>query len=224
MSNLINIAYVDDHRIVREGIISLLQKVNPDLHVVFEANNGKDFIDKLQTSSTIPKIALIDLEMTVMNGYETIKWIHENKPEIKIMVLTQVIDELRVKKILKLGVEGYFEKNGDIYDLSGAIKIIDLGGEYFPRFVREAQSSLNNNKKNDYIKGIISGVYFSEEEIELIRLCYVGNYNKQIASILKIPYKSIEANISKIFRKMNVNSRSEMIHYAIKNKLIDLDH
>lgn len=222
MEHKVNIAFVDDHRMVREGILSLLLKVNPSLDIVFEASNGKDFIEKLDKSAVIPQIILIDLEMTVMNGYDTIKWIHQNKPGLKIIVLTQVIDEYRVKEILKLGANGYFDKGGSITDLNAAIISIHLGGEYFPGFVKDVQLNIQNSKKGEYLKGSITGVYFTEEEIRLIELCYKGFYNKEISSKLNIGEKSIEGYISKILRKMSVNNRAEMVRYALQNKLIDV--
>jgi DNA-binding NarL/FixJ family response regulator len=222
MDHKVNIAFVDDHKLVREGIISLLLKENPSLNIVFEASNGKDFIEKINSNAEIPKIVMLDLEMTVMNGYETIRWIHENKPELKIIVLTQVIDEYRVKEILKLGIKGYFDKGGCISDMNAAIISVDLGGEYFPGFVKDIQKHTQNGKKDEYLKGSITGIYFSEDEIRLIKLCYMGHYNKEISAILNIGEKSIEGYISKILRKMSVKNRVEMVRYALQNKLIDV--
>jgi DNA-binding NarL/FixJ family response regulator len=222
-NNKINIAFIEDHMMVRESIISMLKVIMPNIHIIIEANHGKEFISQLGQTEVLPDIAILDLNMHVMGGIETVKWIKEHHKSIKTLILTQNIEDLSILEILKIGVNGYCEKGMNIIELVKAINIIYEGGEYYPGFVKDVQSNLNNNSSEDYIKGSVSGIYFSEEELKLIELCYQGLMNKEISTKMKMGEKSVENYFHKLYLKTGAKRKSELITYAIKNKLIKLD-
>src|SRR5690242_13762746 len=107
--NNIAIALVDDHVLLRNGLASLIQSFE-GYTVLFEADNGKDFISQLK-SNPVPDIILLDITMPEMNGFETAAWIKQNAPSIKILVLSMIDNDEVVISMLKTGARGYILKD-----------------------------------------------------------------------------------------------------------------
>jgi DNA-binding NarL/FixJ family response regulator len=185
-----------------------------------EADNGLDFIAQIENRTIAIDIVLMDLEMNKMDGFETITWLKSHFPEMKIIVMTQVTEEFRIRKALKLGIDGFFDKFGKIADLNSALITIAMGGSYFSGYVKQIQQKLMNGVNIENLEAISTGVFFTEEEINLIKLCYRGYYNKEISKMLNLSDKSIEFYLNKLYKKMNVANRVEMIRYALVNELI----
>jgi DNA-binding NarL/FixJ family response regulator len=95
-----------------------------------------------------------------------------------------------------------------------------MGGSYFSGYVKQIQQKLMNGVNIENLEAISTGVFFTEEEINLIKLCYRGYYNKEISKMLNLSDKSIEFYLNKLYKKMNVANRVEMIRYALVNELI----
>ena len=216
----LNIAIVDDHVLVRQGIVEALTRANDRLKFSVEADNGLDFIAQIENRTIVIDIILMDLEMNKMDGFETITWLKSHFPEMKIIVMTQVTEEFRIRKALKLGIDGFFDKFGKIADLNSALITIAMGGSYFSGYVKQIQQKLMNGVNIENLEAISTGVFFTEEEINLIKLCYRGYYNKEISKMLNLSDKSIEFYLNKLYKKMNVANRVEMIRYALVNELI----
>jgi DNA-binding NarL/FixJ family response regulator len=216
----LKIAIIEDHVLVRTGIVESLIKINESIKFVIEADNGLDFITQCDNRAIEIDLVLVDLEMHKMDGFETINWLKSHSPNIKIIVLTQVNDEFRIRKALKLGIDGFFDKFGKVEDLNSAINNIALGGSFFPGYIKHIQHKLMNGINIENMEAISTGVFFTEEEINLIRLCYRGYYNKEISKMLNLSDKSIEFYLNKLYKKMNVSNRVEMIRYALINQLI----
>jgi len=206
--------------LVRQGIVEALTRVNDRLKVIVEADNGLDFIAQIENRTIAIDIVLMDLEMNKMDGFETITWLKSHFPEMKIIVMTQVTEEFRIRKALKLGIDGFFDKFGKIADLNSALITIAMGGSYFSGYVKQIQQRLMNGLNIENLEAISTGVFFTEEEINLIKLCYRGYYNKEISKMLNLSDKSIEFYLNKLYKKMNVANRVEMIRYALVNELI----
>jgi DNA-binding NarL/FixJ family response regulator len=206
--------------LVRQGIIEALTRANDRLNFIVEADNGMDFIAQMEDRTIAIDIVLMDLEMNTMDGFETITWLKSHFPEMKIIVMTQVTEEFRIRKALKLGIDGFFDKFGKIADLNSALITIAMGGSYFSGYVKQIQQKLMNGVNIENLEAISTGVFFTEEEINLIKLCYRGYYNKEISKMLNLSDKSIEFYLNKLYKKMNVANRVEMIRYALVNELI----
>jgi len=218
----LKIAIIEDHVLVRHGIIEALTKINEHIKFVIEADNGLDFITQFDDRSTEIDLVLVDLEMDKMDGFETIKWLKSHSPNIKTIVLTQVTDEFRIREVLKLGIDGFFDKFGKVEDLNSAIKNISMGGSFFPGYIKQIQHKLMNGVHIENMEAISTGIFFTEEEINLIRLCYHGYYSKEISKMLNLSDKTIEFYLNKLYKKMKVTNRVEMIRYALMNQLIQV--
>ncbi|MBX9734836.1 MAG: response regulator transcription factor, partial [Chitinophagaceae bacterium] len=113
------IALVDDHLLLRNGLAVVINSYK-DYRVVFEANNGIDFIQKVKEKE-LPDIVLLDISMPLMNGYETAEWIKKHYPSIKVLVLSMLDDERSVIRMLQFGVRGYITKESDPDELKFAL-------------------------------------------------------------------------------------------------------
>lgn len=216
----LKLAIIEDHVVVRQGVVEALTRTNENLTFMIEANNGLDFITQVNNRKITIDIVLVDLEMNKMDGFETIGWLKSHFPETRIIVLTQVTEELRIREALKLGIDGFFDKFGKVADLNSAINTVSLGGSYFPGYIKQIQHKLMNGVNIENTEAISTGVFFTEEEINLIKLCYHGYYNKEISKMLNLSDKSIEFYLNKLYKKMNVTNRIEMVRYALINELI----
>lgn len=127
------VAVTDDHILLRRGLANMIR--NLDVYeVVFEADNGKDFIEKLN-SKTLPEIVLMDINMPEMDGYDTADWIKKNHPEIKVLSLSMYDDEQSIIRMLKCGARGYILKDIDPSEFKIALDAIATKGFYYSEIV-----------------------------------------------------------------------------------------
>jgi two-component system, NarL family, invasion response regulator UvrY len=220
MSDKINIAYVEDVIMLRESIVKALTEISPNCDVIIEASNGKELIRKIESSETIPDIAIVDMEMPVMNGFETVTWLKQNYPQIKILILSQVLDEFQIIRIMKLGLSGYLSKFYDLHHIGTAIDIIYNGGQYFPDMMKEkldyalSPLSINNVKKD------LTENSFTEIETQFIELSCSELSNKEIANKMNLSERTIDGYCQRVAQKMNVKNRKGIIVYAFTNNLV----
>ena len=113
------VALVDDHTLLRKGLSNLLTEAGHT--ILFEADNGKIFTEKVSTQKTQPEVVLLDINMPVMDGYETAGWIKNNYPDIKILALSMYDDEPAIIRMLKNGARGYILKDAEPSELKLAI-------------------------------------------------------------------------------------------------------
>lgn len=133
--NAIRLAMIDDHDLLRSGVCQFLESYG--FEKVFEAENGEVSLHKLEVARVLPDVCIVDVNMPVMNGFETAKNIHQKYPGIKILAFSVNDDEKDVVKMLKNGADGYILKGADPDELSNAIRIVYNGGRYFSPGVSE---------------------------------------------------------------------------------------
>src|ERR1700744_485527 len=129
----LQIVLVDDHRLFRSGIASLINKF-PQYKILFEAGDGEELIRKL-TPKLKPDILLLDINMPKKDGIETAQWVHETYPDVKIIVLSMFEDAEKVLKMVKTGVKGYLLKDADPAEFEQALAKVAQGDIYYPEFV-----------------------------------------------------------------------------------------
>ena len=212
----IKIALVDDHKLFRKGLISLIEMVIADHEILFEADNGLDLQTKI-TPSNLPDIILMDVNMPNMNGFTTVEWLNENYPQIKILVVSMIEKEESVVQMLKLGVKGYLGKDVEPKELENAIYAIMNKGFYYTDFItgRLVHSLQNKDEeitqKNDLIK------LMNDREKDFLRLaCSELTYN-EIATKMFLSPKTIDGYRNTLFEKLKVKSRVGLVMYAIKH-------
>lgn len=214
MPLITTIALVDDHTLFRSGIKELLTKFK-DYQVLFEAENGESFCEKIQ-SGLKPDIALIDMNMPKMDGLSTSKWIQNNFPDIKIMILSMMHDEKTVLKLIKAGAKGYLLKEADPEEFKTALAAIRRNDFYYPNYI--TQYFLNHITKEP--RAQLSDL--KNRDIEFLKLAATDLTYKEIADKMNVGVRTIDGYRDQLFEKYGVKSRVALVLYALKNNLIKL--
>jgi DNA-binding NarL/FixJ family response regulator len=213
---MINIAIVDDHRLFVSGLRSLISGFS-NFNILFEARNGKELIEKL-CGKFKPQTILLDLNMPLMNGFETTEWLSAHHPDINVIVLSMMEGEESVLKLVKLGIKGYLLKDSDPEDFKTALITVASGGFYYPAFVTQHLVKQFNNSKASSSKQ----VHLNEREIEFLRLTGTELTYKEIAERLCVSARTVDGYRDHLFEKLNVRSRVGLVLYAIKNNLVNI--
>lgn len=212
----INIAIVDDHKLLRQGLQEVLQK-NTSFRVVLQADHGKDLIQQLKTLEKLPDLILLDINMPVMNGYETAAWLKEHHPTLKVMALSMYDNESAIIRMLKNGVRGYVLKDAENEELQEAIHRIMTTGYYYSELVLGALSK-NLMSTNGVLQH--PGNLINEQEMKFLKLACTELTYKEIADRMNLSARTIDGYRESLFEKLTVKSRVGLVMYAIKNGLV----
>jgi DNA-binding NarL/FixJ family response regulator len=215
----IKVFIVDDHKIFRDGLKMLLSTIKNVL-VSGEASNGKIFLSMLKNDK--PDIVFMDINMKEMDGIEATQKAFEIFPDLKIIVLTSFEDEAYFNQMTDLGVHGYLLKNSLKEDFENAINKVMQGLNYYSDdlIVKLAKKMTQARKFPEKQQ---PEILFSEEEKVLLKYICQGLTNKQIAEILHLSNRTIEAHRARLLDKTDTKNSVALAVYAIANKLIELD-
>lgn len=202
---------VDDHALVRKGIIMYLG-IEESIEIVGEANNGCEAVRLAKLFC--PDVILLDLVMPQGDGLEAIGHLKQDMPEVKIIVLTTFDDESRVKAALKAGAHGYLLKDADGATLLQAIQAVQKGG--VPLHPTITQHLLKDSQTN----GHNGHSCLSKRETEVLRLVARGVSNKEIAQALQLTTGTVKIHVSNILTKLHMASRTEAAAWAIQAGLL----
>lgn len=212
------IIIADDHAVVRSGFMHILN-FQDDMEVVATAADGLEAYSAVAKHK--PEVLLMDLSMPPgESGLIATGKIHEDFPETKILILTMHEDEEYLFHVLKNGASGYILKNAPDEELLTAIRTIHNGDTYI-------HPSMTTSLVREFIKQGASGVeddpfkILTKREIEVLPLAAKGYGNKEIAGMLFISVKTVEAHKARIMEKLKLKSRPELVEYALRKKLLD---
>ena len=216
--NRIKIILVDDHRIFRDGLKSLLSEVE-FIEIIGEASGGSELLEAL--TYLRPDLIIMDISMKGLSGIEVSQQITNVSPEIRIMILSMHTDEEFVISAIQAGVKGYLSKDASKEELLEAIKIIHEGGECYSKMV-------SDNFLKSYVRkykaehGLVENKTLTQREIEILKLAAIGQSNKEIADKLFISHKTVDCHKNNIVQKLKLKNTAEMVLYAIKHKIIEV--
>ena len=214
MNPTIKLALVDDHKLFRGGLRSLIESISDKYTIMFEADNGLDLQRKLHADNA-PDIILMDVNMPEMDGFQTVEWLTAQFPGIHILVLSMIEKEETIVKMLKLGVKGYLCKDAEPGEFKEALSSIYDKGYYYTDFVT---GKLIHALQSDGGQDLYD---INEREKEFLQLaCSEMTYN-QIADQMCLSPKTIDGYRMSLFEKLNVKSRVGLVLYAIKNGLVE---
>jgi two-component system response regulator DegU len=214
----IKVILADDHPIVRLGIAMTL-KSDPELEVIAEFGNGKKVIEFLKT--TAADIVILDVEMPVMNGLETLNIINLRFREVKVIMLTMHSDESLIHEIINAGASGYLSKSCNDTALISYIKKVQAQGSYFEQHI--LQKMLSRTVKNNGGKFLFTEFALSEKETEvLIGLCNEKTM-REIAESHHITIDTVRFHLRNLYSKTKTRKTAGLIKYAIRNSIIQLD-
>lgn len=214
---MLRIAITDDHSLFRESLALLINDFE-GMEVALEATDGVDLLEKLETTPV--DILLLDIQMPKMDGFETCEKVKQKYPHIKIVILTLMKDIDTIKKVIKMGAQGYFTKNTPTKELEEAIWNLQEDGFYFEQGLA---SVINEIQENLNLEIGDQEVQFTERELEIIKLTALGVKPKDIADMLNISPKTVNTHKQNIQQKYNFPDMFPAILYCIKREIIKLD-
>src|SRR5215203_781191 len=213
------IALADDHVVMRNGLASLLKDLG--YTILYEADNGKDFIDKTK-KDTLPHVALLDINMPKMDGYQTALWLKENFPEVKVLALSMYDDDGAIIRMLKNGAKGYVLKDSNIADVKTAIESVVSKGYYYSELVTgKLIHSINHLDEPDHAS-IKEMLKLNTREIEFLKLACTEMSYKEIAEKMFLSPRTVEGYRDTLFEKLNLKSRVGLVLFAIKNGVVNI--
>jgi len=204
----IRIALVDDHRWIREFLVNNIN-LSMDCSVVFSGENGQELLDYLKYCGRLPDLCILDINMPVLNGYDTQLAINKFWPDMKTLVMSIYEDEDCVVQMLKNGANGFVSKNWGLVKLEEAIRSIHKHGCY-P--VTESQDNLMNNTK-----GIPT---FTDREKEYLFLTCDGRDTEHIAIKMGVSARTVEHYRDAVYHKTKVNNKADLILFVHRTGVV----
>ena len=207
MSQKIRIAVIDDHPVVRFGLVAIINS-QPNMTVVAEAENGLGVVEIFRKS--VPDVTLIDLRMPEMSGVEAVKAVIGEFPHAKFVALTTYKGDEDIYRALTAGVKGYLLKGMPPADLLDAIRSVHAGFRYLPDSVLQSLSKRIPNSE------------LSSREMEILHLVITGQSNREIAQKLGITESTVKWHVNLILDRLDVTNRTQAAIAAVQRGIIEL--
>lgn len=214
-----SVALVDDHELLRSGLAGLINSF-PEFEVVFEAGNGKEFIEKVDMQHP-PEIVLLDITMPVMDGYETALWIKNKLPDTKVLVLSMLSNDMAIIRMLRNGVKGYILKESKPEIFKQALDSVKNNDFYVNELVRNKLINYVTNEEGsaDNTSTLLN---ITEGEAQFLRwLCLDKSY-KEIAQEMFVSVRTIDSHRDNLFKKLEINTRVGLVVFAIKHGIVNI--
>jgi len=218
MDNIIKISIVDDESLFLEGL-SLLLENNKDLSVVLTATSGTEFLSKLSETSpnSFPEIALVDIQMKPMDGFELVQLLKTDYPDLKIIILSSHYKHAMFGHMIKLGVSAFLPKNAGLALLSEAIEKVQKTGVFFTKNDYEMMSSFIKNKSQT--RYLNTEEDLSDREKEVLQLICAELTNQEIADKLNLSKRTVESHRQRILDKIGAKNTAGLVVFAISNEI-----
>ena len=212
----IRVLVVDDHRIVREGIRSLMEDIE-DIQVVGEASNGYDGVDLVDSLN--PDVVLMDLMMPKMDGLEATRQISGKHPHVRVLVLTSFIADDKVFPAIKAGARGYLLKDTGSKELIDAIRKVHRGEPSLdPEIAKKVLSEIRQPAAGEQP----TTDPLTERELQVLKLVAQGKSNKEIAAELNISLHTVRTHVNHILHKLHLANRVQATLYALREGVSSL--
>jgi DNA-binding NarL/FixJ family response regulator len=206
-----SIAIIDDHILIAKAIAGIIENFK-QFTVLYECENGKVLLEKLQLKKNIPDIVLLDISMPIMDGFATAEYLRDHHPEILVMALSMQDDEQSLIKMVKAGAKGYLLKNVHPTELEKALDALIKNGSYFPEwaaskvFMSLSKSSISNDNFS-----------ITAREKEFLQYSVTEMSYKEIAEKMFCSPRTVESYRDSLFEKLDLKSRVGLAVFAMKN-------
>lgn len=205
----IKVLIADDHRILLDGLVTMLQDA-PNVEVVSTAANGEEVLLKLP--SYYVDVLLMDIQMPILDGYETAKIVAEKFPDTKILILSMHSERIFIERLYSVGISGYLLKSAGKDEIIQAIEKVAAGEKYFSTEVTTAILSQNREKM-----ATITTSELTKREREILQLIAAGHSNPAIAEQLFLSTDTVKTHRKNIMRKLDVNNTAQLVKYALNH-------
>ena len=210
----IRVLVADDHTIVRQGVVSLLE-AGGDCEVVAQASDGLEAVDKaLQTH---PDVAVLDIGMPRLSGLEAVRRIRQEAPKVRVLVLTMHEEEEYVVHLVRAGASGYLVKDSAAGELLAAVRALARGHGYFGPYAARVLA-----EQYRHPEGSVQDPYgtLTAREREVFHLVVDGKTTKEVAKLLGISPKTAENHRTRLMEKLDVHNTAELVRYAARRGLL----
>ena len=207
-SQTIRVMVVDDHQVVRQGLVALIN-TEPGLMTVAEASDGQQAVEMFRQYR--PDITLMDLRLPGMGGVDATRLIRQEFPTAKIIVLTTYDGDEDIYRALKAGAQGYLLKGVSFDDLLDAIRTVHAGARRIPPAVAERLAER------------MAGQELTGRELQVLELIVKGRSNKDISTELSISEATVKSHINSLLSKLGVNDRTQAATSALQRGIVHLD-
>lgn len=205
-----SVVIVEDHTLLAQAIAGVVNGFE-NFEVSYLCKNGVEVVEKFKFEKNIPDLVLMDVNMPIMNGIETTKWINENHQKVNVLALTVEENETTILKMIRSGAKGYLLKDVDKKTLEMALVKIMETGIYHSHTVTDVLLNSINGKTQD--------LKLKDSEIELLKYICTELTYKEIADKMNLSPKTIDGYRDTLFVKLNVKNRIGLVLYAIKQKI-----
>jgi len=203
------IVVVDDHILIAKALQGIINNFAA-FEVIYVCENGKDLIDKFESNCKIPDMILLDISMPIMDGFETVSWLKEHYPDIKVMALSMQGEEKSVIKMVSNGAMSYLLKNAHPAELENALTRLNANGFFYPDWASKIIfSSLNKTKDNE--------IKISDREKEFLKYTVTELNYKEIADKMFCSPRTVESYRDQLCEKLELKTRVGLAVFAIKN-------
>jgi len=210
----ITVLLAEDHAVVREGLRALLSAEN-DIVVIGEAQNGAEALARLAEGGV--DVLVLDLTMPGMDGFEVMRHVETEYPDIKVLVLTMHADSEHAMRAIRDGAEGYLLKDSAADDLVAGVEAVMAGRAYYSEPVQRVLSAVVRTGQPEPRAADL----LTSREIEVLRLVAQGHSTKEIASRLDISGRTVETHRANLMRKLNLRSVALLTQLALREGLIE---
>jgi len=224
---MIRLLVADDHTVLRQALAQVLN-AEPDFEIVAEAADGQQAVDL--TRQYKPDVVILDINMPHLNGVDATREIMQMPNPPHIIILTMSEDDEQMLEAIRAGAKGYFLKNSDISQLVTAIRAV-IGGDVIldTKLAHKVINLFRGRQRHtrvareDVAEQTVNDTVLDEREVLLLRAVAQGWSNQEIANYLGRSEKTIKNQLSNLFRKLNLNNRTQAALYALKKGLITLE-
>lgn len=214
---MITLALADDHEITRKGIKTIIES-NKGIKVIMEASHGKDLLDQLGKTNSLPHIVILDVTMPIMSGYETIDALQRRFASIKIIVFSLLSEEDAIINMISRGASGFITKSADPALLTNAIIKVHDFGFYLGDLVKKEYFLKNVPAKTRL--GFTGKQFLTAKEVEFIKLASSNLNYREIADNMGVSIKTIENYRDSLFQKLEIKNRAALALYGFKNGIV----
>ena len=208
----IKVIIADDHQLVRKGFVALLEQI-PGIQIMAEAGNGREVLDAFRRLGR-PDLVLIDYEMPLMNGLETLIQLKQEYFGIKVIMLTMLNERSIIQGALEQGADGFLFKNTSVEELSTAIAKVYKGEKYYAGEVALSLAKAPMASNDAELSSL------SERELDVLKLVAQGFSSTEIGAQLFISPRTIDTHRNNLIQKLEVKGIAGLVQFAIRHKLI----
>ena len=213
----VRVLIVDDHEVVRRGLRIMIEP-HPGWEVCGEAMTGREAVEKAKKLE--PDVIVMDLAMPELNGLEATRQILKAAPRTEVLILTAHESEELVREVLDAGAHGYVLKSAAGRDLVDAVEALSKHQAFFTSSVARIVAESYRKRGSQGESTGEQPLMLSPREREIVQLLAEGRSNNEVAEVLYISVKTVETHRAHIMEKLNLHSIAELVHYAIRNKIV----